>query len=54
MKSTHQGVPPGTIMDSAVSLKTLGAVVAERWRKAKGLPVQLGLPTFWFCDGSPA
>ena len=54
MNPTHQGVPSGTVLESRVSLKTLGAVLAERWRKTRGLPVQLGAPSFWFHNGIPA
>jgi hypothetical protein len=54
MKTTLRGMPSGTIVESTMSLKTLGAVLTERWRRARGLPVQLGSPSVWFHNGQPA
>jgi len=54
MTPTHQGVPAGTVVESTISLKTLGAVLAERWRKARPMPVHLGSPSIWFHNGQPA
>lgn len=54
MTPTHQGIPAGTVVESTLSLKTLGAVLAERFRKVRPLTVQLGSPSIWFHNGQPA
>jgi len=54
MKPTHSSIPAGTVVESTHGLKSLGAVIAERWRKARPMPVQIGSPSIWFHNGQPA
>lgn len=54
MKSKTQGTPFPAIVESTMGLRSIGAVLAERWRRARGLPAQPVSPTVWFHNGQPA